>query len=169
MPQPIRVALLLLLIAISLHAQKRVHPEIWSAQSVMVTAFDGSNVRGLDDSKIALDERAIISEVEDRFRKWGRYHVVNHLDDADIVVVVRKGSRLSIETNAGSRIPGSGPVADIRGTGDLFAIYPGRTDEPLRGPILWSVTEKDGLKIPELKAFQKFRKRVEESEKPSKP
>ena len=96
----------------------------------------------------------------------GRFHVVTHLEDADIVVVIRKGSRVSIEAPAGSRIPGTGPVVDVRGTGDLLAIYPGRTDEPLRGPILWSDMEKDGLKTPELKAFQKFKKQVEESEKP---
>src|SRR5205814_7153193 len=57
----------------------------------------------------------------------------------------------------------------LPGTGDLFAVYPGRRADPLNGPVIWRDLEKDGLKSPEFKAFQKFRKQVEESEKSHKP
>jgi len=165
----LQITCAVLLVSIYTSAEKGLNPEIWFARSVIVTAHDGRTLGNIYDSKIPMDERTIVAEVEDRFRKWGRYHVVTHLEDADIVVVVRKGSRVSIEAPAGSRIPGTGPVVDVRGTGDLFAIYQGRTDEPLRGPVLWSDIEKDGLRTPELKAFQRFKKQVEEAEKPAKP
>jgi hypothetical protein len=95
--------------------------------------------------------------------------VVTHLEDADIIMVIKKGSRMKVELGGTRPFPGGGPIADGLANADLLTIYPGRTDEPLRQPVLWSDREKDGLKMPELKAFQKFRKQVEESEKPPKP
>jgi hypothetical protein len=63
--------LLLSLLAIPADAQKGVHPEIWFAHSVVVTASDGSDVRGLYDSRLPLDERTVLSNIEDKLRKCG--------------------------------------------------------------------------------------------------
>jgi hypothetical protein len=64
--------------------------------------------------------------------------------------------------------PGSTPIPDNLANSDLLAVYPGHTEDPLRGPLLWRNMEKNGLNLPELKALQKFKKQVEESEKASK-
>ena len=169
MSQLKKIILLLLTFSICSHAEKGVNPEIWFAHSVIVTAYDGAKTGNIYDSKIPLDERAIIGDIEDRFRKWGRYHVVTHLEDADIVILVKKASGIGIGIGGRSQLPETRSGVDLPGTGDLFAVYPGRRADPLNGPVIWRDLEKDGLKSPEFKAFQKFRKQVEESEKSHKP
>ena len=60
-----------LFIAVAAFAEKGVNLEIWFAHSVIVTAHDGRALGDIYDSKIPMDERTIVAEVEDRFRKWG--------------------------------------------------------------------------------------------------
>jgi len=55
--------------------------------------------------------------------------------------------------------------AQIGGTDDRMAVYLGGTQYPLDGAPIWTFTGKDGLKAPDVKAVEEFRKAVEEAEK----
>jgi hypothetical protein len=162
----VSVFLILLAIPLAIRSETGVHPEIWFAHSVAVMGYDGKDIGSIYDSKISLEERKIISDLEDRFRKWGRYHVVTRVDDADIVVVIKKGSRMSVGIGGGQRFPGGGPIPGLDLAGDFFGVYKGHEWD---GIPLWKNSDKDGLKGPQYRTFEKFKRQVEEAEKPPKP
>ena len=57
---------------------------------------------------------------------------------------------------------------EVGGTDDLFRVFLGGTKYPLDGPAIWTFTDKNALRPPEVTAVAQFRKAIEEAEKAAK-
>lgn len=63
---------------------------IGKAQAVYVEAADGQQF----DRNLDPQERMAIADVQDALQAWKRYRLVTQREDADIVIVVRRGHRM---------------------------------------------------------------------------
>jgi hypothetical protein len=57
---------------------------------------------------------------------------------------------------------------EVGGTDDLFRVFLGGTKYPLDGPAIWTFTDKNALRPPDVLAVAQFRKAIEEAEKAAK-
>lgn len=177
------ISLLLVLlptVALAQHkSRKPTVPAIFNhAQYVYVEAVDGQEFdRGLNP-----DDLQAIADVRDALRQWNRYALTTRREDADIVVVVRKGRAVEgkagviIGSSTGSSPQGnpspgqprgqSGPGAGVVGGGelgtpdDLFEICQLNTNGTLSTP-LWMRTFPDGLDGPKVMLFEQFKDAVD--------
>ena len=173
-------------------AKKPIVPAIFNhAQYVYVEAVDGQEF----DPRLNPDDRQAIADVRDAVGQWNRYPLTMRREDADIVIVVRKGR--AVEGKAGVIIgtssgpgagSGSGPQGnpspgqprgqngpgvgvvgggEVRTPDDLFEICQLNTDGTLSIP-LWMRTFPDGLDGPKGMLFEQFKDAVEKAY-PSQP
>lgn len=122
-PPKVTLLLLVLLPTLALAQQKTKKPTVpaifKNAQYVYVEAVDGQEF----DSSLNPDDRQAIADVQDALQRWNRYALTTHREDADIVIVVRKGR--AVEARAGVIIgsssggagasPGTGPGSGPQG------------------------------------------------------
>jgi len=153
------------------------------ARYVMVTSYYGNRVA---DPRIPSDDRRAIADVENALHKWGKYIVVYHPENADIIVLVRKGRLAMVTPHIGI---GTGVGIDTsRGTGgieiggnrrtttttmgvgaeagepdDMIAVYDAMLGTD--AAPLWRESMRDGLNPPGMKLVQEFRKVVDEAAK----
>jgi hypothetical protein len=73
---------------------------------------------------------------------------------------------MSVGIGGGQRFPGGGPIPGLDLAGDFFGVYKGHEWD---GIPLWKNSDKDGLNGPQYRTFEKFKRMVEEAEKPPKP
>ena len=134
-------------------------------------------------------------DVESALLSWGRYNPILQTNDADLIVVVRKGTgRMVNDTihdprqnnRPGSVIPSDNgvsisgqhgtpgppqpspeptPQMDIGQTEDSFLVYEGGGDRPLDRAPAWRYIAKDGLMPHSVPAVDAFRKAVADAEK----
>ena len=134
-------------------------------------------------------------DVESALLSWGRYNPILQTNDADLIVVVRKGNgRMVNDTihdprqnnRQGSVIPADNggsisgqhgtpgppqpspeptPQMDIGQTEDSFVVYEGGRDRPLDRAPAWRYIAKDGLMPHSVPAVDAFRKAVADAEK----
>jgi hypothetical protein len=134
-------------------------------------------------------------DVESALLSWGRYNPILQTNDADLIVVVRKGNgRMVNDTihdqrqnnRPGSVIPADNgasiggqhgtpgppqpspeptPQMDIGQTEDSFLVYEGGGDRPLDRAPAWRYIANDGLMPHSVPAVDAFRKAVAEAEK----
>jgi hypothetical protein len=134
-------------------------------------------------------------DVESALLSWGRYNPILQTNDADLIVVVRKGNgRMVNDTihdqrqnnRAGSVIPADNgvsisgqhstpgppqpspeptPQMDVGQTEDSFVVYEGGGDRPLDRAPAWRYIAKDGLMPHSVPAVDAFRKAVADAEK----
>jgi hypothetical protein len=132
-------------------------------------------------------------DVESALLSWGRYNPILQTNDADLIVVVRKGNgRMVNDTihdprqnnRPGSVIPADNgasigaqegpraqsspevtPQMEIGQTEDSFVVYEGGGDRPLDRAPVWRYVAKDGLLTPAVPAVDAFRKAVAEADK----
>jgi hypothetical protein len=133
-------------------------------------------------------------DVETAMVNWGRYNPILQTNDADLIVVVRKGNGRMINdtihdprqnNRAGSVIPadngasinaqhstpqnqpdpGVTPQMEIGQSEDSFVVYEGGGDRPLDRAPVWRYLGKDGLLTPAVPAVDAFRKAVADAEK----
>jgi hypothetical protein len=134
-------------------------------------------------------------DVESALLSWGRYNPILQTNDADLIVVVRKGNgRMVNDTihdprqnnRQGSVIPADNggsisgqhgtpgppqpspeptPQMDIGQTEDSFVVYEGGGDRPLDRAPAWRYIAKDGLMPHSVPAVDAFRKAVADAEK----
>jgi hypothetical protein len=186
-PSRVTVLLLVLLptIALAQHKTKKpIVPAIFNhAHYVYVEAIDGQEF----DPRLYPEDRQAIADVQDALRRWNRYALTTRREDADIVIVVRKGrlaeAKLGVVVGSSSGPQGnssSGQPRGQAGTGvgvvaggeagipdDLFEICQLNTDGTLSTP-LWMRTFPGGLDGPNVILFQQFRRAVDEAY-PSQP
>ena len=114
------------------------------------------------------------SEVEDAFRKWGRYVVTIDPRAADLIVAVRSGRRGSVDVGGigrvGTRRNGIGGIAggEVGPARDLLEVYVADHQNGTEGTLLWQRAEDGGLHSPDFPLIQKFRKEVEAATKKKK-
>lgn len=159
-------------------------------------------VIGDPDEKVSItdpnDQRQALNDVEQAFAKWGRLSPTNILQDADLVVLVRKerpagavaagnandrpvilqptdnGGRIAI--NEGRGVPtGTSQTSAAQGTGietgsteDLFQVYRGHQQYPLDSTPIWTYMARNALNPPSVPAVEQFRKAIDASEKAKK-
>jgi|HubBroStandDraft_1064217.scaffolds.fasta_scaffold23143_2 hypothetical protein len=172
------VLLVVLLPAFALAKPKKTDvPAIFrNATYVYVESPDGDVMRpGLYPA-----DRNAIEDVEDALRDWNRYTLTTRRDQAEIVIVVRKGRLTSGQLNGrvpvgqplpSNPAPGHGPGSAGNGPGygteaevgpedDMLRVYLLDPDGKLGGPI-WNRTLTDGLDEPQLLLFQQLKSAVE--------
>jgi hypothetical protein len=133
-------------------------------------------------------------DVESALLSWGRYNPILQTNDADLIVVVRKGNGRMVNdtihdprqnnrpgsviaadngvslngqhsTPSNQPSPEPTPQMDIGQTEDSFLVYEGGGDRPLDRAPVWRYTAKDGLLSPGVPAVDAFRKAVADAEK----
>jgi hypothetical protein len=129
-------------------------------------------------------------DVEAAILKWGRFQPMLSTTNADLIIVIRKGTGhltdaslsnprndgIPVSAQAGNqpglanRPPGTNPdtptpQGDILNTDDSFVVYEGKTQTPLSSPAIWRYNGMDGLRSHSVPAVDAFRKAVAETEK----
>ncbi len=186
---PSRIAVLLLVLLPALapaqhKTKKPIVPAIFNhAQYVYVEAIDGQEF----DPALLPEDRQAIADVQAALQQWNRYSLTTRREDADIVIVVRKGrvvvakAGVVVGSSSGPQgNPSSGQPRGQAGTGvgvvaggevgtpdDLFEICQLNTDGTLSTP-LWIRTFPGGLDGPKVMLFEQFRNAVEKAY-PSQP
>jgi hypothetical protein len=142
--------------------------QIVVAQYVQVTTYFGDDPV---DLRITVEDRRAIADVEAAIRKWGRYHLVYRPEDAELIIVVRKGRLAEVGGGIGvhgdSRYPnpvvGSMTRAEVGDPIDTLSVY-----DPDRGSDsspLWRGRLQDGLDPPEMELVKELREKVEAAAK----
>jgi len=176
------IALLLVSVSATGFAQHKTkkHSELpavfENARYVYVEAEDGD----INRPGIFPEDRQAISDVEDGVRDWNRYSLTIRREQADLIIVVRKGRVVGVEGHdgvaVGTRPPGSqfpirdphetqagdelGAGAEVGPSDDLLRVYTINADGKRIGPI-WTREMKDGLDGPNVKLLQQLRAAVE--------
>jgi hypothetical protein len=115
-------------------SSQQVMPQLVAdARYVYVTTYDGPPER----SNVLSEDRQAVSDVQDAIRKWGKYAVVYHPEEADLILVVQR-----------------------RGSEDILAVYQAR---PVSSSFLWRGMSQGGLDPQELPLFSDFRRAVEQT------
>jgi hypothetical protein len=141
------------------------------ARYVYVEAVDGQEF----DPRLDPDDRQAIADVYKAVYDWNRYIVTTRREQADLIIVVRKG-RLAAATlggqvssappmgpgRAGGQYPGSGVAVggEVGPPDDFLEVYLPNPNEA-RGALLWQRTLPDGLDPPELTLFKQLKDEVE--------
>jgi hypothetical protein len=189
-PKLTLLLLLLVLLPTAALAQHKTKKPIVSAifqnaQYVYVEAVDGQEF----DPQLNPDDRQAIADVQDALERWNHYALTTRREDAQIVIVVRKGrpveGRAGVLIGSSSGGSGTGPSSGPQGnpsTGqprgqagpgvgvvaggevgtpdDLFEICQLNTNGTLSMP-LWMRTFPDGLDGPKVMLFEQFKDAVE--------
>ena len=180
-----QIALFLIMIPAFVLAQQKTKkhndvPAVFqNAHFIFVEAVDGDAIKpGLYPA-----DRQAIFDVQDGLRDWNRYVLATRREEADVILVVRKGRVASAQAHAGvslpSRLPPTGSPAPGRSPGqtgdpdsvgtmaeigpehDILRVYlvggdGGRTIGPL-----WTREMQDGLDAPSVVLLQQLRTAVE--------
>lgn len=135
--------------------------QLRTAQYVFVRPF---RVDALDPDARDDDRRAV-ADVERALKDWGRFRLATRETQADLVLVVRTGSRGS--ANVGGRRPGDRVGRSLSfgaetGTAeDYLAVFEGRRLNWDDASPLWKRNSPGGFKAPALVLFGAFREAVE--------
>jgi hypothetical protein len=168
----IAVLVVLLLPSLALARDKKppVVPALFNqATYVYVEAVDGSEF----NPNLYQEDRQAIADVRDALQDWNRYVLTVRRDDADLVIVVRKGriaeGRAGVlvssnpsptpgqPRNTGIGVGGGGEVGT---PDDLFEVCQRNGDGKLSSP-LWMHTLSGGLDKPDLLLFAQFKDAVD--------
>src|ERR1035437_2046878 len=99
--KPAKAALLLLLLFIAVGVAqskpKKVAAAFQNAHSIYVESAD------VDILKAGLyaEDRQVIADVRERLREWNRYVITTHREQADLVLVLRKGRQAGQQDHGG--------------------------------------------------------------------
>jgi hypothetical protein len=141
-----------------------------SARYVYVEAVDG----GQFDPRLHPEDRKAIADVYAAFQDWHRYELTARREQAELIVVVRKGhltagdlgvNRSALPAGALGRSTDE-PAGGVESGGeagspyDLFeVILPGPNNA--QAARVWSLSREGGLDAPKLALFQEFKTAVE--------
>jgi hypothetical protein len=190
-PNRLIVLLLILLPTIAMAQKKPKKPDLSAvfatARYIYVESMDGDAFKpGLYPG-----DRQAIADVEDALRQWNRYALAVRREEAELVIVVRKGRLASSRLHGGigggtgpqaPQIPGQqnprgttmGTETEVGPVEDLLKVYMLTSDGQL-GAQIWTRSLDDGLNAPQLALFRQFRAAVERAypsvpaSQPSKP
>ena len=192
-PRKASFLLLVLLPTLALAQHKTKKPIVSAvfknAQYVYVEAIDGQEF----DPQLNPDDRRAIADVENALQRWNRYVLTTRREDAQIVIVVRKGR--AVEGRAGVAIgsssggpgisngPGSGPQENPSGGqprgqagSGVGVVEGGEVGIPddlfeicrleTNGTLstpLWMRSFPDGLDGPKVMLFEQFKDAVDKA------
>ncbi len=161
----VAVLLVLLACAPGSSQSKRIVPKlIVTARYVLVTTYYGSEF----SPNVIPEDRRAVADIQQAVQKWRRYQLVYRAENADLILVVRKGRLASVTPQIG--IGSSHPDGTRRSIGigaeagpanDWLAIYDAHSG--IDSPPLWQATQREGLNPPDLSLFKRFKEEVEEA------
>lgn len=151
------------------------------AKYVYVEAIDGKEF----DPNLDPDDRIAIADVIDALDKWRRYILTTSQDEAEVVIVVRKGRLAREEAGISPRqgpMPGGagqpgqpgmgGPIgpgvqmgAEAGPPDDLFEVCQVNTNGKLGAP-LWQRSMPNGLTAPDVMLLKQFEEAVDKAYPP---
>jgi hypothetical protein len=144
---------------------------ITQARYVYVTTVYGDPWLAANFTDIPTEDRKAAFDVQDALKKWGRFVLVYRPDEADVILVVRKGKVAAAtgRSTVGIRPRNPGTVTT---DGTLFGVEAGNPDDVMlvydgklgtdRTAALKYI-EKGGLDAPDVTVVAEFRKQVEEA------
>jgi hypothetical protein len=146
--------------------QKELPRAVTNARFVFVETVYGSTEETISDSRVRLEDRRAVANIEQALRSWGRYSLTTRRADADVVLVVRTGLRAG--ANAGVRINSDPPRvttvatfgAEVGTAEDSISVHL-RSPEGSLGNVVWRATLDHGLDAPRLFLFEQFKNEVE--------
>ncbi len=140
-----------------------VNRTVLQAKRVLVTTPPGPDA---DASKAPFELLRAVTAVQEGLRHWKRYQVTKTMEDADLIMVVRKASGVGVSFGSGPGGLQMPPAVNnpFPATADSLAVFDAH-GPGMEGPPLWTASEPGGLNTPELKLLKKFQKRVAEAEK----
>lgn len=149
-------------------------PILLSSHFVYVEALDGDQF----DPHVIPDDRQAIVNVQQAIQNWKRYIITIKRNDAELIVVVRKGRIASVQPGVGigggSRTGGRpdavkvGASGDVGSPNDLLEVCILNLDGSRTGPI-WTRSMKDGLGPPNIPLFQQLKQAVDAASKSAHP
>jgi hypothetical protein len=168
--------------------KEKVSAAFRNARFVYVQSIDGDAL----DPRLYPEDREAIFDVQQRMRDWNRYTVTFRREEADLVIIVRKGRSAAAQARTGIAIgrpaqpnsypgqasgqgsaqPGNGPVvgvgAEVGPSDDLLRVFIGSPDGKLLGPV-WSRELEGGLDTPSVELVRQLKDAVEEAYPQSSP
>ncbi len=155
------------------------------AQYVMVTTYFGDPVREPLNPHITTEDRQAVTDVQNALEKWGRYTIAYRPEDAELILVVRKGRLLDatggVRVQAGSKrpcTPGNSPapctIQQDPAVGPIAAVDAGDPQDELAlydsslgtdNAPLWRGRRAAGLDAPKMQLVEELRTKVEETAK----
>jgi hypothetical protein len=147
-----------------------------NAKYIYVEAVDGDILK----PGLFPEDRQAISDVEDSLRTWKRYAIALNRNDADLVIVVRKGRLAAGQVHggiSGGSRPATGPGAsplpgqtrgpevgvrtDVGEPDDMLRVY--IQNEGELKAIVWDRTLEGGLDAPSVQLVRQLRAAVEKA------
>jgi len=184
-----RLLLLALVVSLALSsfAQKKKDPkrelpdQVLAAQYVYVTGWHGD----IYDPRTPAAERTAISRVQNAVRDWGRYKLVYHADEADLMMIVKPGHLGMVQGGIGLGDPtigvGTPPPTDgtsrrSMGTGlgvggevgspdDYLMVSLFPRDDPQQASYAWRRSANNGFQGRKIPLLEEFKQAVSDSEK----
>ena len=164
--------LLLALIAsltLSSFAQKKKGPkqeipdQVLVAQYVYVTGWHGD----LYDLRTPPEERTAIGRVQTAVQDWGRYKLVYHPEEADIMLVVKPGHLgvVGVGRQPGSMGTSIGYGAEAGSPSDYLLVSMFPKEDPLQAPYIWRRGATNGFQGRKIPLLEEFRQAVSDSDK----
>ena len=162
----------LILVAPSLRAKDKATMPlvVTNATYAVVTTYDGGPL----NPGLTPEDRQAVADVQKALEKWGHYKLVYNLNQAELILVVRKGR--AVETNVGFHKgtapgPGAGPGGsgptfggEVGDPEDTLSVYVASQDLKTASP-LWRGRAANGLKAPDMTLMKEFESKVEASKK----
>lgn len=176
-------------LALAKDKKKKDVPEILNtARFVYVAAEDGDVM----NPRLFPEDREAIADVQDELKDWNKYAVTLNQNEAELMMVVRKGRLVGAQAHGGVGIgtgpelgagyPGSRNPADpnsrpggvsteIGGRAeagppeDLLRVYAVNPDGS-RGGLLWTGAMQDGLSAPQVLLVKQLKQQVEKAYPP---
>ena len=138
---------------------------VTNAKYVYVTAYNGDQFAG----NVIPADREALTDVQDALRNWGYYKIAYKPEDADIIMLVRKGRYASAQPgtiiHAGSnRRPSAEAGANddaANDPDDELSVHDAK--QGVDSPPLWLGRMHDGLNAPQPRLVQQLRSAVEAS------
>jgi hypothetical protein len=138
------------------------------AKYVLVTTYAGDD---LTNPHMMPDDRQAVVDVQSAIKKWGRYALAYRAQDADLILLVRKGhvaeTLPGVRVGAGSNTKptvGAEAPTDIGDARDMLALYDAASGGVDSAP-LWRDLMRGGLDPPQMALVGDLRAAVDAAAK----
>lgn len=156
--------LIIVLTSFAQTKQDKIPELLLNARFIFIEPASGDG--DIQDPNVSAEDRQAIADVTNAVQKWGRFKVVMHRKDADLVMAVRIGRATSaylggrVGTSTGEPI-GAGPIygSEKGPKQDVLLVFGRNPDGSLGGPY-WQNSLDHGLQSPDLPLFEQFKKDV---------
>jgi hypothetical protein len=138
-----------------------------------------SESEGITSAEVFPEEREALGAIRSDLERWGKYVVVDRLQNAEVFLAIRLGRHGSVQGGVigggpmapggvGGRLAGGGSgSAQVSTASDTLAVY--EVGSGRIGTQLWRTMQSGGLMGVPPRAYSEFRAGVEKAGRPSTP